>query len=227
MSDTTDDPELGDDALYQREADEVYAELLSRIGEAHAQPRLGATRRVVELLGDPQRAYPIIHITGTNGKTSTSRIIESILRAHDLRTGLLTSPHLVRVNERIVIDGQPISNRSLAQTSLPARSVTASASSLAEASACATDQSISVGAMSSGWSNRRAAKIAAAATRPAPTNPTATARSLSVSSTIAAATNPAMIAANSGRSGLGAGDAGSVAMGLPMFGRRRAVKRFG
>jgi dihydrofolate synthase/folylpolyglutamate synthase len=110
MSDTTEDPELGDDALYQREADEVYAELLSRIGEAHAQPRLGATRRVVELLGDPQRAYPIIHITGTNGKTSTSRIIESILRAHDLRTGLLTSPHLVRVNERIVIDGQPISN---------------------------------------------------------------------------------------------------------------------
>jgi dihydrofolate synthase/folylpolyglutamate synthase len=106
----THDPELNDDSLYQREADKVYKELLGRIGEANPQPRLAATRRVVELLGDPQRAYPIIHITGTNGKTSTSRITESILRAYDLRTGLLTSPHLVRVNERIMIDGEPISN---------------------------------------------------------------------------------------------------------------------
>lgn len=110
MSDLTDDPELGDDAFFQNDADRVYSELLSRIGEANAQPRLGPTRRVVELLGDPQRAYPIIHITGTNGKTSTSRISESILRAYGLRTGLLTSPHLVRVNERIVIDGEPITN---------------------------------------------------------------------------------------------------------------------
>jgi dihydrofolate synthase/folylpolyglutamate synthase len=69
----------------------------------------------VELLGDPQRAYPIIHITGTNGKTSTSRIAESILRAYGLRTGLLTSPHLVRFNERIVIDGEPISDENLAR----------------------------------------------------------------------------------------------------------------
>jgi dihydrofolate synthase/folylpolyglutamate synthase len=106
----TDDPELGDDALFQGEADAVYAELLSRVGESNPRPRLDATRRAVELLGDPQRAYPIIHVTGTNGKTSTSRIIESILRAHGLRTGLLTSPHLVRVNERIMIDGEPISN---------------------------------------------------------------------------------------------------------------------
>lgn len=106
----TDDPELGDDALFQPEADAVYAELLGRVGEANPRPRLDATRRAVELLGDPQRAYPIIHVTGTNGKTSTSRITESILRAHGLRTGLLTSPHLVRVNERIAIDGEPISN---------------------------------------------------------------------------------------------------------------------
>ncbi|MEX1078782.1 MAG: folylpolyglutamate synthase/dihydrofolate synthase family protein [Homoserinimonas sp.] len=106
----TDDPELGDDALFQGEADAVYAELLSRVGEANPRPRLDATRRAVELLGDPHRAYPIIHITGTNGKTSTGRIIESILRAHGLRTGLLTSPHLVRVNERIMIDGEPIRN---------------------------------------------------------------------------------------------------------------------
>lgn len=103
-----------EDAEYQDDADLVYSELLARIGEAHPQPRLEATRRVAELLGDPQRSYPIIHITGTNGKTSTSRITESILRAYGLRTGLMTSPHLVRMNERIVIDGQPISNRSLA-----------------------------------------------------------------------------------------------------------------
>ncbi|MHB1234465.1 MAG: bifunctional folylpolyglutamate synthase/dihydrofolate synthase [Microbacteriaceae bacterium] len=101
------------DSLFQRDADRVYDELLARIGEATPQPRLDPVRRVVDLLGEPQRAYPIIHITGTNGKTSTSRITESILRAYGLRTGLLTSPHLIRVNERIVIDGQPISNQAL------------------------------------------------------------------------------------------------------------------
>jgi len=104
-----------EDAEYQSDADRVYDELLARIGEAQPQPRLDATRRAVELLGDPQRSYPIIHITGTNGKTSTSRITESILRAYGLKTGLLTSPHLTRVNERIVIDGQPISNRALVE----------------------------------------------------------------------------------------------------------------
>jgi dihydrofolate synthase / folylpolyglutamate synthase len=110
--DDRDDREPGDfdDALLEREAREVYEELLTRVGEGAPRPRLDATRRAAELLGDPQRAYPIIHITGTNGKTSTSRMIESILRAHDLRTGMLTSPHLERVNERIVIDGEPISN---------------------------------------------------------------------------------------------------------------------
>ncbi|MDJ0335499.1 Mur ligase family protein [Salinibacterium sp. G-O1] len=103
-----------EDTEYQDDADRVYDELLARIGEAAPQPRLEATRRAVELLGDPQATFPIVHITGTNGKTSTSRITESILRAYGLRTGLLTSPHLRRVNERIVIDGQPISNRALA-----------------------------------------------------------------------------------------------------------------
>lgn len=103
-----------EDAEYQEDADLVYEELLSRVGESAPQPRLEATRRAVELLGDPQRSYPIVHITGTNGKTSTSRITESILRAYGLRTGLMTSPHLERFNERIVIDGQPISNRALA-----------------------------------------------------------------------------------------------------------------
>lgn len=104
-----------DDAQYQEAADEVYAELLARLGEANIRPRLEPTRRVAELLGDPQRSAPVVHITGTNGKTSTSRMIESLLRASGLRPGLLTSPHLVRVNERILIDGEPISNEALAR----------------------------------------------------------------------------------------------------------------
>ncbi|MBD8726345.1 folylpolyglutamate synthase/dihydrofolate synthase family protein [Frigoribacterium sp. CFBP 13707] len=91
----------------------VYDELLARVGEQAPQPRLGATRRAAELLGDPQRAYPVIHVTGTNGKTSTSRMIESVLRSYGLRTGLMTSPHLTRVNERIVVDGEPISDELL------------------------------------------------------------------------------------------------------------------
>lgn len=102
-----------DDGEFDAEAEEVYAELLTRIGEAAPQPRLEPTRKAVELLGDPQRSAPVIHLTGTNGKTSTSRMIEAILRATGLRTGLLTSPHLVTVNERIVIDGVPVSNEAL------------------------------------------------------------------------------------------------------------------
>ena len=60
------------------------------------------------LLGDPQRAYPVIHVTGTNGKTSTARMTETLLRARGLRTGLFTSPHLSYVGERICVDGQPL-----------------------------------------------------------------------------------------------------------------------
>ena len=115
LTNNGDDREVGDydDDLQERAAREVYEALLDRVGEGAPQPRLSATRRAVEMLGDPQRAYPVVHVTGTNGKTSTSRIIESLLRAHDLRTGMLTSPHLQRVNERIVIDGLPISNQAL------------------------------------------------------------------------------------------------------------------
>ncbi len=103
------------DEEWQEAADQVYRELLARVGEANIRPRLEPTRRVAELLGDPQRSAPVVHITGTNGKTSTSRMIESLLRATGLRPGLLTSPHLVRLNERIVIDGLPISNEALAR----------------------------------------------------------------------------------------------------------------
>ena len=62
-------------------------------------------------MGDPQRNYRIVHITGTNGKTSAARMIERILREHGLRTGRLTSPHLVRFNERIALDGEPVEDQ--------------------------------------------------------------------------------------------------------------------
>ncbi|HET8778990.1 MAG TPA: folylpolyglutamate synthase/dihydrofolate synthase family protein, partial [Agromyces sp.] len=96
-------------------ADAVYEELIARVGEGSPQPRLAPTRRAVELLGDPHRAAPVVHITGTNGKTSTSRMIESMLRASGLRTGLLSSPHLERFTERIRIDGESISDEAVAR----------------------------------------------------------------------------------------------------------------
>lgn len=95
-------------------ANAVYAALLQRQGEQWVQPRVERTRRVLELLDDPQRTYRVIHVTGTNGKTSTSRIIESLLRAMGLRTGLFTSPHLERFTERIMIDGEPVSDAAIA-----------------------------------------------------------------------------------------------------------------
>ncbi|NYF11043.1 dihydrofolate synthase/folylpolyglutamate synthase [Leifsonia sp. AK011] len=115
MSDEKSDHYEYEDSEFAENADRAYQELLARVGESAPQPRLEPTRRVVELLGDPQRSYPIIHITGTNGKTSVARMIESILRAYGLRTGLATSPHLERPNERISIDGEPISNRAFAE----------------------------------------------------------------------------------------------------------------
>ncbi|MER7796007.1 Mur ligase family protein [Microbacterium sp. NPDC096154] len=95
-------------------ADAVYQTLLSRAGERWVQPRKERTARVLELLDDPQRTYRVVHVTGTNGKTSTSRIIESLVRAHGLRTGLFTSPHLERFTERILIDGRPIADAAFA-----------------------------------------------------------------------------------------------------------------
>lgn len=95
-------------------ADAVYAALLTRQGERWVQPRVERTRRVLELLDDPQRTYRVVHVTGTNGKTSTSRIIESIVRAHGLRTGLFTSPHLERFTERIMVDGEPADDAAVA-----------------------------------------------------------------------------------------------------------------
>lgn len=91
----------------------MLEELMKRVPENKIRPRLEPTKRAVELLGDPQRSYRVIHITGTNGKTSTTRFIERILREHGLRTGRFTSPHLLRFNERIAIDGEPVSDEVL------------------------------------------------------------------------------------------------------------------
>lgn len=88
----------------------VYAELLGRAPEDKMEPRMAPMFRAMEVLGEPNRAMPIIHVTGTNGKTSTARIIEQLVLAHDLRVGRYTSPHLSSVTERISIDGEPVSD---------------------------------------------------------------------------------------------------------------------
>ena len=74
----------------------VYGELLARAPENKMAPRLDAVARAVEILGDVHRAAPVIHITGTNGKTSTARMIEALLLGHDLRVGRFTSLHPYR-----------------------------------------------------------------------------------------------------------------------------------
>jgi hypothetical protein len=94
---------------------EVEQALLARIPEHQLRPRLEPTARAAALLGDPQKLYRIIHVTVTNGKTSTTRMIERLLREHSLRTGRFTSPHLTRLNERIAIDGESVSDEILVE----------------------------------------------------------------------------------------------------------------
>src|SRR3954452_8232902 len=90
--------------------DEVEDALLSRWPETRLEPSLDRIEAFMEVLGDPQRSYPVIHLTGTNGKTSTSRMIDTLLRALDLRTGRFTSPHVERMTERISVDNEPLSD---------------------------------------------------------------------------------------------------------------------
>ncbi|MFD5187097.1 bifunctional folylpolyglutamate synthase/dihydrofolate synthase [Streptomyces sp. NPDC058357] len=86
----------------------VEQELAGRWGETKLEPSVARIAALMDVLGDPQRAYPSIHITGTNGKTSTARMIEALLGAFDLRTGRYTSPHVQSITERISLDGSPI-----------------------------------------------------------------------------------------------------------------------
>ena len=88
---------------------EVESEILSRAPEHRVQPSLERVEWALDLLGNPERAYRNIHITGTNGKTSTARMAERLLAATGMRTGRFTSPHLATIRERIALDGEPIS----------------------------------------------------------------------------------------------------------------------
>jgi len=89
--------------------DEIYRGILTRSPEHKVQPSLDRVIAVCDLLGDPQRTFRAVHITGTNGKTSTARMVEKLVTTMGLRTGRFTSPHLHSVRERIAIDGEPIS----------------------------------------------------------------------------------------------------------------------
>jgi dihydrofolate synthase/folylpolyglutamate synthase len=97
------------------EYDDVVAALDKR-GFTRMDFDMQKIRDLMDVLGSPQRAYPAIHLTGTNGKTSTARMIDALLRAHGLHTGRYTSPHLETVRERISLDGEPISEEQLVAT---------------------------------------------------------------------------------------------------------------
>jgi dihydrofolate synthase/folylpolyglutamate synthase len=86
----------------------VDAELNARAPETEIEPTLGRVAALLDILGNPQRSYPIIHVAGTNGKTSVTRMAEKLLHTAGLRTGRYTSPHLQRVTERFALDNRPI-----------------------------------------------------------------------------------------------------------------------
>jgi len=89
----------------QKRLREVYQAILTRAPEHDVVPSLDRIAALCRLLGDPQTAFEAVHVTGTNGKTSTTRMIERLLREHGLRTGRFVSPHLNDVRERIAVDG--------------------------------------------------------------------------------------------------------------------------
>lgn len=93
--------------------DEIEKKLLARWPETRIEPTLERIAALVDVLGSPQLTYPTIHIGGTNGKTTTSRMIDSLLFEMGLRTGRFTSPHLETYLERISINGQNIDPKAL------------------------------------------------------------------------------------------------------------------
>lgn len=93
----------------QARVEAIEVALLKRWPETRIEPTLERIAALVDFLGSPQLTYPTIHVGGTNGKTSTSRMIDSLLFAMGLRTGRFTSPHLETFLERIAINGEPIS----------------------------------------------------------------------------------------------------------------------
>lgn len=108
-------PSVGD-ALAWLDSHQNMERMLASVAVGRSvPPDLGRMRAIMDLLGHPESACPAIHVTGTNGKTSTARCITSLLMAKGLRVGTFTSPHLVTVNERIAADGEPIDDASLAE----------------------------------------------------------------------------------------------------------------
>jgi dihydrofolate synthase/folylpolyglutamate synthase len=87
---------------------DALAELNARQPEHMPQPDLARIGALAELLNDPQRTYPTVHVTGTNGKTTTARLVAALACAHGLPTGLFTSPHLSSVTERFSVCGEQI-----------------------------------------------------------------------------------------------------------------------
>ena len=97
----------------QARIDAIEKALLARWPETRIAPTLDRISALVDILGSPQLSYPTIHVGGTNGKTTTSRMIDSLLFEMGLRTGRFTSPHLESYLERISINGQPIDAKEL------------------------------------------------------------------------------------------------------------------
>jgi dihydrofolate synthase/folylpolyglutamate synthase len=87
---------------------QVESELNTRWPETKIEPTLRRIGALVDLLGDPHRSYPVVHVAGTNGKTSVTRMVDALLTRIGLRVGRYTSPHLQLVTERIAVDGAPI-----------------------------------------------------------------------------------------------------------------------
>ncbi len=86
----------------------------SKMPSRRALPTLDRMRELVHLLGNPERTYPVVHLTGTNGKGSTAAMVSSLMDAMGLSVGTYTSPNLSRVNERIARNGVPIDDESFA-----------------------------------------------------------------------------------------------------------------
>lgn len=98
-----------DSAAGAAELAAVEAVLDTRWPETKIEPSLDRIARLMDVLGEPQHAYPVVHIAGTNGKTTVARMVDALLRALHQRTGRTTSPHLQTVTERISVDGEPVS----------------------------------------------------------------------------------------------------------------------
>lgn len=90
---------------------DITATFAQRAAEHRINPSLDRVRQVLDALGDPQEMYPAIVVAGTNGKSSTTRLVDALARAHGIRSGAYTSPHLVSLTERISLDGEHISEQ--------------------------------------------------------------------------------------------------------------------